>query len=488
MLNSKLIAILKTFSNEELKRFGEFLNSPFHNKNKKAILLFRLLSEFHPEYNNKDLTKEKLYSKVFAEAKNNYNDASLRNLLSDLIVLSEKFLAHYTFEKDRFEFNEKSLRELIDRKLTVLFDKKLKLAEESFQSGEFEGEQQYYKKFVVEELRSSGSQFADNLKLYKDESNLKASEYLSYFYLIKIFKLINFFQFQKQYNLHNEFAFAENLLSNLDLEKVMQYMKDNVKNEKDFLILSVYYKMYKTISEPADEKFYYEYKKALAENENLFSLLERYGLYVCLNNSGIMKIDLGNEKFFKECFEIYITMGEKDLYSAYSGYFPLSAYTGIVNTGLAANEFKKTEEIIYSYSDKLNPDYKEAALNHSLAQLNFYLKNYERALEFINKTDTEFSHFKFHIKILLLKIYFEKEDYDSLYYTIDSFKHFLGKNKLVGETYKKEFGSFIKILDLIVKYRSLKDKKIYFNIKQLLENKAIASRRWLASKFGELDK
>ncbi len=439
-------------------------------------------------YENKGLTKENLYSKIFKESQNNYNDASIRNLLSDLTVLSEKFLAHSRFEKDRFEFNEKSLRELIDRRLTGLFEKKLKMAEETFDSEEFAGEEQYYKKFVIEEMKSSAIQFADNLKLYKDDSNLKSSEYLSYFYLIKIFKCINFFQFQKQYNVNSDFKMAENLLCNLNLENVMQLMKQKSGNEKDFRILSVYYKMYKAISNPSDEKLYFDYKKALLENENLFSLLERYGLFVCLNNSGIMKIDLGNEKFFKECFEVYTTMAEKNLYSAYAGYFPLSAYTGIINTGLAANEFKKTEDIIYAYSDKLNPDYKETALNYSLAQLNFYLKKYDRSLEYISKTDTEFSHLKFHIKILLIKIYFEQEDYDSLYYTIDSFRHFLNKNKLVGETYKKEFGNFIKILDLIVKYRSLKDKKVYFNIKQLLENKAIASRRWLLSKFAELDK
>lgn len=124
MLNSKVIDILKTFSIEELKRFGEFLNSPYHNKNKKAILLFELLSKYHADYDNKNLTKEKLYAGIFTNVTKEFNDASIRNLLSDLTVLAERYLSIMRFEKDRFEFTEKVLRELSERKLTGLFEKK----------------------------------------------------------------------------------------------------------------------------------------------------------------------------------------------------------------------------------------------------------------------------------------------------------------------------------------------------------------------------
>jgi len=104
----------------------------------------------------------------------------------------------------------------------------------------------------------------------------------------------------------------------------------------------------------------------------------------------------------------------------------------------------------------------------------------------ILKIDTEFSQFKFHLKILSMKIFYQSEDYDSMYYTADSFTHFLSKNKIVGKNYRDELKRFIRILDLLVKYKLGKDEKHFYKLKQLLENNAIASKRWLNEKFKEL--
>lgn len=482
MLNSKVIDILKTFSAAEIKRFSEFLKSPFHNKNKKVILLFDLLSHHHPCYDDSNLTKEKLFGDIFPNT-NKFNDASIRNLLSDLMILSENFLSYIRFEKDTFDFNEKCLREIIDRKLENIFEKKIKIVESSLQSGEFTGEDLFYKKYIFEELKSFNSQFADNLKLYKDNSILDASEYLSFFFLIRAFKMINFFKFQMQYNITHEENLAELLINDSDIEGLLE----NKINSSDgkYLILFVYYKMYKAQKYPGNDSYYFDFKNTLIKNDGLFSLLEKYGLYVCLTNSCVQKIDLGNELFFKECFEIYKIMFQKNLFNAYSGYFAMTTFSAIINTGLAAGEFEWIDKFILEYKNKLNPLHRDDAVNYGLAQLNFKKGNFSKALEFISKTNTEFSNFKFHLKILQLKIYFELGDFESLYYTADSFQHFIGKNKIVGNTYKEEFSKFTRILDLLVKYKLEKSDKLYYKIKMLLDNKSIASRKWLLEIFDQ---
>lgn len=486
MLNSKVIDILKTFSIEELKRFGEFLDSPYHNKNKKAILLFKLLSKYHADYDNKNLTKEKLFAGIFTNGTKEFNDASIRNLLSDLTVLAERYLSIMRFEKDRFEFTEKVLRELSERKLTGLFEKKIKSLEELTYNNEFDGEVKFYKKFVIEELKSSGRQFGDNLKLYKDISGLRTSEFLSYFFLIKIFKLVNFFEFQKLYNVEHDLNFAVRMIEGFNLEKAFDELEKKSSSEEDVKILMVYYKMYKSITNPDKDDFYFDFKKSLFESEKSFSILEKLGLYICLTNSCVKKIDSGKENFSGECFEIYMLMFEKDLYSAYPGYFPMSAFSTVLHTGLASGEFQKVEEFINSYSVKLNSEHINDAVNYSRAQLCFYKKDFERSLEYISKTDTDFSQFKFLLKILSLKIYYETGDYESLYYASDSFQHFLNKNKLVDENYKSNFSKFIKMLDLIVRYRSLKEDKILYKIEEQFKNKSMAGKKWLMEKLYEI--
>ncbi|MBK8550425.1 MAG: hypothetical protein IPL53_04915 [Ignavibacteria bacterium] len=429
MLKSKVIEILKSFTPDEMKRFGEFLNSKFHNKNKKAALLFELLAKHHPVYENENLTKENLFRIIFGKEKKVYLDASIRNLLSDLLILAENFLSQIAFEKDKFNMTEKALRELSERKLWGVFEKKLNSAEELFKSAEFEGETLYYKKHILEEIKSSNIQFADDLKMYKDDSLIKSTDYLAYFFLIKIFKIINYISFQKQYNIESTLNIAGQILSGIDMEKFLEYVK--TVSLKDHDILIVYYKMYNALANPFDNEKYFEFKTALLDLDSLFAPLEKYGLYVCLSNSCVQKIDNGDENFFKECFEVYELMFAKKIFDEHPGYLPMTAYTAFLISGLAAGEFDKIEKFVHQYSARLNPDHKEDALNYAKSQLYFYKKEYGKALECISKTDTEFSGFKYHLKVTSIKIYYETGDYDSLHYASDSFSHFINKNKIV---------------------------------------------------------
>ena len=449
MLNSKVIDILKSFSDKEIKRFEEFLLSPFHTKNKKAALLFRLLSEYHPGYDNQSLTKENLFQ--------NYNDASIRNLLSDLMILAEKFLSYIAFEKDKFDVLEKGLRELSERRLSGVFDKKLNSTDELFNPKEFEGEIRFFNKHIIEELKSSSLQFKDNLKLYKDNSLIKSTDYLTYYYLIKIFKLLNFIEFQKQYSADSSSLLISKILTGINIEDVLKHAEQFSKEYYEILL--VYYNMYKALAYPLNYDYYFEFKKSLLKYDEIFVPIEKYGLYVCLSNSCIQKIDNGDEKFFKECFSVYEIMFKKNVFDCYPGYLSMTTFTSVIITGLAACEHEKVE---------------------------VYIKEYEKALVSISKIDFEFSSFKYHLRITSLKIYFETGDYEMLYYTSDSFLHFINKNKMVGSLYNEEFRSFMKILDLLVKYKLNKDDDVSQKIKMLFDNKRTANKKWLVEKFYEM--
>ncbi len=96
MLKSNLIEILKSLTGNELTQFEEFINSPFHNKNLRAIELFKLLKKYHPDYNSKELNKEKLFSRLCGEV--TFRESYIRNLLSDLNMLAENFLRQINFQ------------------------------------------------------------------------------------------------------------------------------------------------------------------------------------------------------------------------------------------------------------------------------------------------------------------------------------------------------------------------------------------------------
>src|SRR5437016_2571875 len=92
MIKSKVIDVLKIFTTDELKKFKLFVNSPFHNSNKKVIQLYELIRKYLPELNNEKLKKENLFKKLYKDKP--YNDIVMRILISDLMKLAEDFIVH----------------------------------------------------------------------------------------------------------------------------------------------------------------------------------------------------------------------------------------------------------------------------------------------------------------------------------------------------------------------------------------------------------
>ena len=65
MKKIKLFELISTFDKVEWKRFGKFLNSPYHNSGRDFDTLYRLLHKYFPELNEKKLNNEYVYSKLY---------------------------------------------------------------------------------------------------------------------------------------------------------------------------------------------------------------------------------------------------------------------------------------------------------------------------------------------------------------------------------------------------------------------------------------
>lgn len=114
MQNTKLILLLKTFSREELKRFGDFVQSPYFNKREAPINLYKILVPLYPDFEN--LKWEKIFKKAFPN-KPAYNEAYLRNVLSDLYELALGFFRQDVAEKNQTEGEFTCVSKLIYRQL-----------------------------------------------------------------------------------------------------------------------------------------------------------------------------------------------------------------------------------------------------------------------------------------------------------------------------------------------------------------------------------
>ncbi|HLT24117.1 MAG TPA: hypothetical protein VK004_03240, partial [Ignavibacteria bacterium] len=124
MYKSKIVNVLKTFSEDEIKRFSDFVSSPYFNSNQSTVKLFNTLKKYHPHFEGSGVSKESLYKKLFAGEK--YNDQVMRNLSSQLLKLSKEFLSieSYINENDTKELI--LLNELKNRNLDSLYNSDFK--------------------------------------------------------------------------------------------------------------------------------------------------------------------------------------------------------------------------------------------------------------------------------------------------------------------------------------------------------------------------
>lgn len=90
MQNTRLVKLLKKFPQDDIKKFRDFVNSPFFNKNKKVIRLAEYILKFYPDFSQKDFEEEAVFKKLFPGEKYEYQ--KIKNLISDLLNLAFNYL------------------------------------------------------------------------------------------------------------------------------------------------------------------------------------------------------------------------------------------------------------------------------------------------------------------------------------------------------------------------------------------------------------
>ena len=123
MFKHKIFPLFSSFSKKDIVKFGEFLRSPYYNKSESLIRLYDEIIVFYPDFSTMKLTKKSLYKIVFTSE--SYKDSTVRNQLSRLLNLAQKYLLTEGFEKESLAADNYLLEELLIRNNNELFLKNL---------------------------------------------------------------------------------------------------------------------------------------------------------------------------------------------------------------------------------------------------------------------------------------------------------------------------------------------------------------------------
>lgn len=492
MLKSSLLEIIRTFTPKELIKFEDFVNSPYHNKNKNVTNLFSEIKKYSPEYNHENLGKEKLWCKVFPDKE--YNYGILKNIIHDLTKLSESFILLEKYSESTLLTEYDLIEALGGRNI-----QKIALAKIEQFGKKLETELEYNEYSSIDDylIIASNFNFAKenfihiyNLKSDKGEPIRLASDYIFYFFLIQSFKLINnTLSHELQGNNAIEKTLPEKILLKLEENSFLEQLLTTENKNPDKLnkIIICFYYMYKAISSNGNIDAYNKFISFLKENIDIFSGFELQNLnncrQVCLSNLKLPYLGSAKESLDWSKFLI-----EKGALLERNGLLTHFSMSNLVSNAVALNEIEFAEKFVEEYSGKLPVDYRNNSYNYCLAVINFGKGDYGRSLAFLSNIRNEKLMLKYQSKKIYLKIYYELNDYESFLYAFDSFKHFKKRNKLSNETRAISYNMFGESVKSLFKLRNSFDKFESVKLRKDILNNINKDKSWLLEKLDELEK
>lgn len=470
---SKLLQLFSTLTKKEVKGFLVYLQSDYFNKNEHFKALANYIAKHADNLESAALDRENAFKEVFHNEQ--FDEAKMRYLMSDLTKMLEDYLIQITFEKDEFQRKLMLSRALQERKAEKNFTQAL---DDLYKLNDKEGlrdSNYYFNQYLIEELSYNHTSEKRNRSL--DSSLQEVIDNLEIAYLSKSFKY-----YCEMMNRSNILQVQYNLKF---FNEMMKYLVKGSFN--DIPAIRIYLCIYISLKDFDNQENYRELLKLIDENSKLFSKKELRDMYVFAQNYCIKRINNGFEGALEQIFQLYKVIVDKDL--IYEGnYVSQPDFKNIVTTALRLGYVDWTLEFINKYKDQLNPEFKENAWTYSMAWIEFSRKNYKEALRMLLRVEFNDVYYHLDSKSLLLKTYFEMNETESLLSLFDAFKIYLKRNKFISEFQRKTYQNFVNVSNKLLKVKLGKQKLDDALIEEINQTTPLADASWIKQKIEALSK
>ena len=476
MNNSILIELLGKLTTKELKEFGEYIRSPFFNKNESVIKLFDYLRKQYPQFAEEKIQKEIVYNTIFPSIE--FNDGFIRTLMFELASLAEDFLSYIRYKSFYFVDKQFLLYELNNRQLDRLFEKNMKIVSRKLEELEIKDTDYFYNKYTID---YENFFYLGRTKLDKTEKIVKESDVedmfnnLTYFYLINTMKLYMYsLNVMELYNFKFNTEMMEEAIKALKAE---QYT--------EIPIVSISYNVLMLFIKENDTSYFYKTKELVKKYENKLDEGQLHNTFMNLHNYCKRMIRKGRTEFWNEVFDLYNIEIKKKLYPLHNE-MSFRYYTNVVETALKLKKYQWTKDFIEKYKSELSPGTRENTYIYSLALYEFEMKNFVKSLEILSRVKYNDVYHKLKYRSLLLMLYYELGYGDMFFSHLDSYTHFLLNDSLISNDRKKYYSNFIKYVKHIYGLKQKKKLTGLYNLKQkIIDDKNVHGRDWLLKKIEE---
>lgn len=468
MENTRLILLLKTLDKKEWRELRKFVQSPFVNQREDVIRLFDVLGHFikaEKAIPEKPIIFKKIYPKE------SFEDHKIRMIMSFLFRHVEQFLVYKEMFKDEIKVKTKLAEIYRKRNLPKHFERTLKEAKDSLKVHPFQNADFYentYRIFLEED------QFTVQTRRMSDLKNQEISDNHNITFIArKLRQSLSSLTHQTVYKAQYRFGLLDEVLNFVESEGLLEVP-----------VIAVYYYCYKALTQPQNELHFSKLKYLIFEKSELFPHEEAKDFYVLAINFCIKQYNAGNQKYLKDQFELYKD-GLKKNYFLTDGFLSRFAYQNIVTLGLITEEFDWVNNFIHDYRENLKEPYQESVFSFNLALLKYEQKDFNESLQLLQKSEYKDLLLNLAAKTLILKIYYELDEFDALLSHLDAMRIFIRRKRDLGY-HRDNYLNTIRFTKKLIDINPF-DKKAKVELKCEIENaKTVADKSWLLERVNLL--
>ncbi len=398
-------------------RLRKFLLSPYHNQREDVVALFEHIDRRLGE-NWVLLQKKPTFRAVYPGQ--DYDEQQLRYLMSFLLKAIEQFLIAEQVNEDEVLAQRLLLKAYRESAGPKSFQKALRRARQLQEKAERD-ELSYHDTFAIEReeyLFRAGRKRDAPSQLPRLNATLDEAFLIS---RLKQGCLLS----------AHQAVFREEEEGSGLLPLLMGFLEGSP--YLDNPLLAAYFYYLKAVEAPS-EVSYYQMLKELILPESL-PPEERRPLFLLAINYGIRQFNDGQETYLQELFELYRTGLSEGLLLP-EGRLSRFAFKNITAIALRLQQFEWTERFIGAYQQYLPPRHRENYVHFCLSKLRFEQGRLGQAMERLRRVEYEDLFLNIDAKVMLMKIYYELQEYDALDSFLKSFERFLRRHKEL--TYHRE--------------------------------------------------
>ena len=461
MNQNKLNSLVNTLNKTEIRQIRKLLKSPFFTRREDLPRLFASLSA--KRWVNKPLpTSEQLFKKAFPGIP--YDDVKLRGSMSDLLVLIEEYLliAHH---RQAAIDNRLLLADIYRRRgLAKHFGSCMKKAEMLLDESQ-ERNIDHYSRRVEHQVQYM--QFQTQTQRTGKLNLQEISDTMDAHYLMK-----------KLRHACTQLTHQAVSTTKYDLGLLPKVLEEIEKGDYlNYPALATYYYCYRFLTEEYNLDRFLQFRQQLQENQTFFPEEELKDLFLLAINFCIRQINAGQLPFYRQAWELY-QEGLKTNYLLENDRLSYFTFNNIVATSIQLEEYDWLESFIENYQGRLEASYRQNVVNFNRARLAYANGDYKKSMLLLQNSEYKDLINNLISKTLLLKIYFELQEFDLLESHLDSLNNFI-RRRDVSDYHRKNYLNIIRFVRKLVALEPYNKGKSLQLRNEIETTEILSEKEWL---------